>query len=497
MKKVYIEFMSVMNKATVRIVQVGLILIPIALFGWLLTKDLVPTGELVVKHSVGELSPFINRILPGERALDPIKNEDGDWLQQIIDDPVYFTVEPPRHFDEIELVLRWQNEGVAIVEIGGLASETGSQYFLIPLQNQTIDNSDWFRLDESGIIFLQRNQQYGSLADFLADLPDRGEVATYHYPLSTPFYLEDYVPSVAERTLDVSLRGFHEFKTYIKNETLNLEFAYMDMNRDIGEDPVQVIVTNEAGETVAEVSATDDGVISDSAIASSLERLELAVPGLSEGVYKVELRVGRDIFWRRLTTTQQKIVFLNNLYLADEVGYQSVDRPVSFWTEAKNLSFQTHHADGAQEVLVGGELVRIPEPYEVYTTEVSPDGIVEVYSPQGDLIVYSTGHMAFSPEQYFNPDPVRLSWNTDLDRLGVNYIVAKYQPPTFNDGWYYATATFDTAWLVKEDDAWKFTISVPGIDNVQGELRVSDIDLTFFREPLTWRKIIQEIKERL
>lgn len=483
-------------KIVMRALQVLIVFVPVIIFGWLLWLDLVPTGQLEARFDLQHLSPFINRILPDARALPPTELESGQWAQQIIDEPVYFTVEPPRHFDFLELELVWQNDGVPIVELGGLAGEEGSQYLLVSLQNLLIDDSDWNRIDEGGVVLLQREPVYESVGDFVSDPPDRSELATYHYQLTTPYIIPNYTPSSLERTIDVSLRGFHEFKTYIKNEELNLDLTYMDMNRDEGGDSVNILITNEAGEQVHQVSVLDDGNKTDDAVPSGLEHVHVLAPNLSEGVYKVELRVGRDIFWRSITTTQQKIVFLNNVYLADEVGYQPANREVRFWTEAKHLEFMTHHADGAQEVRVADDLVRIPNPYEEYSHDVGLDGVVEVFSPQGDLIVHSDGHIAFGADQYFNPDPVRLNWNTDLDRLGVNYIIAEYTSPELIDGWYHGTAEFDTSWLVKIEDAWKFTISVAGIKDLQEELWVSEINAVFYRDPLTWIKIKQEIKER-
>jgi len=481
----------------IRLIQLIIVIIPIAVFGWLGWQDVVPTGKLVINHAVGDLSPFINRILPDSRALSPTKLADGTWATQIIDDPTYFTVEPPRHFDSIDLELKWRNDNVPIMELGGLAGEEGSQYFLIPLQNLTIDNSDWNRIEQEGVVFLQREQNFESIDEFLVDLPPRDQIATYHYRLTTPYLLTDYRPSSKFKTIDVSLRGFHEFKTYIKDETLNFDLAYMDMNRDDDADSVKVLITAEDGTLVGEFKAVDDGNDSDNAEPSGLNWIEVEVPDLAEGVYKVELRVGRDIFWRKITTTQQKLVFLNNVYLADEVAYQAEPRAVEFWTEAKSLVFETHHADGAQEVTVADELLRIPEPYVRYPFSVESNQVVKVDSPQGDLIVNSNGHIAFDEAMYFNPDPVRLSYDTNLDQLGVDYIIAAYESPELVDGWYVGTATFDTSWLVQIEDAWKFTVSLPGISVLQSEVWVSEINAVMHREPLTWQKLKQEFWERL
>ncbi|MFH1315561.1 MAG: hypothetical protein ABIH67_04150 [Candidatus Uhrbacteria bacterium] len=483
-------------------IQATIIFIPILLFGWLLWQDLVPTGRLVINYDVGDLSPFVNRLLPGERALSPMKLPDGHWAQQVIDEPTYFTVEPPRHFDFVELELVWANDSVPIIEVGGVASEDGTQILLEPLQNLIIDQSDWYRIESGQTILLQRNEQFTSIEQFLDEVPDRDQIATYHYDLEQPYILKNYWPSSSQQTIDVSLRGLHQLKTYIKDETLNFEIAYQDMNREDGSDPITVIVTDWLGREVIRKTMNDDNNIYGNSNASGLHQIELAISNLVEGVYKIELRAGSDIFFRSITTTQQKIVFLNNVYLGDEVGYQAEDRPVSFWTEAQNLTFTTHHADGAQEADVNGEIVLIPEPYERYGYSVGNDtrqGVnSEIKSPQGDLIVYSDGHIAFDPNQYFNPDPVRLAWNTNLDKLGINYIIAKYTSPSSNlKGWVAKTVEFDNAWLYKDNGAWKFVLSTPGISDLQEELWISEINVAFVREPLTWSKLIQEIKERL
>ena len=467
------------------LVNTIIILFPMILFSWLLWQDLVPTGRLTISYDVGELSPFVNRLLPGERALPPTKLPGRIWAQQVIDEPTYFTVEPPRHFDFIELEMVWANENVPIVELGGSADKDGTQITLEPLQNLIIDQSSWYRLEEGRTVLLQRNQVFESIQDFLDNPPERDQVATYHYDLTEPYVLENYWPTSWERVVDVSLRGSHQFKTYIKDETLNFQIAYQDMNREDGADTVRVFVYDQFNNPIIEVSATDDNNIYGNSAASGLLDLDLEIPDLPEGVYKIELRAGSDIFFRKFTTTQQKMVFMNNVYLGDEVGYQAEDRPVQFWTEAQNMTFTTHHADGAQKVMINDQELLIPEPYERYDYSVQHDALTGVFptngtdtppvprgdkgvlseidSPQGDLIVYTDGHIAFDPSQYFNPDPVRLAWNTDLDALGVDYIIAEYESPELVDGWYHQVVEFDTAWLYQDDGAWKFVLSTPGL----------------------------------
>jgi hypothetical protein len=480
----------------IRLLQTGIIAAPIVLFLWLLNLELVPTGVFAVPHSVDELSPFIDQVLPDTRALPPYTDADGDTVQPVVGDPAYFFVHPHRHFDRVDVEVWFKNAHVPIVELGGLAQAAGEVYDLQPLQNLIIDRSSWERIDEHGMVLLQRNKTYESIDAFLADPPPRYKIATYHHTLSEPYRIAGYHPSGESRTIDVSLRGFHEFYTYIKDETLLFDFRFMDMNRKNGLDPVSIVVLNEQGSAVAEARVQDDGNISDDARPSVMRQALLEVPGLPEGVYKIHMRAERDIFFRTITTTQQKMTFLNNVYLGDEVAYREPSNPVRFWTEAKQLRFATQHADAMQEIRVGGAIVRVLEPYLEYRYAVPEAGVVQVDAPEGDAIVYADGHIAFSPEQFFNPDPVRLAASTDLDRLDVDYIIAEYAPPRREGNWFVQTVSFDATLLAKEEGTWKFAISVPGIEDIQGELLLGSLNMKFFRQPLTVHAIVAEIQER-
>ena len=98
-------------------VLLGLLIaaVPAALFGWLLTQELVPSGTFQVRHAVGERSPFIDRLLPDARVI-----RSGT----IVDEPVTFFVHPHRSFDEVDVEVAFKNHGAPIVELG--ASVRGS-----------------------------------------------------------------------------------------------------------------------------------------------------------------------------------------------------------------------------------------------------------------------------------------------------------------------------------------------------------------------------------
>lgn len=467
-----------MTHMFVRFVQLTIVAIPVALFAWLLNRELVPTGTFVVAHAVGDASPFVDGLLPDARV-------DGGNV--IVDDPVFFFAHPHRHFDTVDAEVWFKNDAAPILELGGLGNAEAQAYDLKPLQNLLIDDSSWTRLDENGTVLLQRTPTYASVADFLAHPPPVSTVATYQAALPTPFVLAGYAPSAQTRAIDVSLRGYHEFKTYVKDETLRFDFAYMDMNRDDGADPVSLVVTDANGQPVGDARASDDGDLSDAARPSGLRHVALSVPNLPEGVYKVQMQSDRDIFWRTITTTQQKAVFLNNLFLGDEVGYKSVSGPVTFWTEAKHLMFATRHVEGLQGIVAGASSSRlvIDEPYKSFALDVVGDGVQPVSTERGDLEVTADGHVAFSADMYFNPDPVRLTAQADLDRLGVDYVYATYVSPETRGDWKVARVTFDASRLVLDQGSWKFAFSAPGIKALGARVTVGQINMAWHRKPFT------------
>ncbi|MEK7619919.1 MAG: hypothetical protein AAB413_01625 [Patescibacteria group bacterium] len=469
-----------------RLTQLLLIAIPFVIMGWLLNKWFVlyPLGVFVVTHEVGDSSPFIDELKPETRVGELYQTEQGDVVQAITADPAFFFLHPHRkEFFELVVFDVWfQNESLPIVELGGLAGVNPETYTLLPLHNRLIDESDWNRIDEDGLVLLQREKTYGSIKDFFANPPSRDDVAVYRTNLDIPYRQDDYQPTSATQTIDVSLRGHHEFKTYIKDETLFFTFSYMDMNRDEGEDVVQVTIFNENGQPVAEARAADDGNSSDDAVVDQgLKTLVLNAYGLPEGVYKMVMNTTRDVFFRKILTSQQKIVFLNTLFIGDEIGYREPSEGATMYTESKRLRLQTRHAEGVQTVHAGDQSVEVAEPYEWYTVTFDGEGLERITLPTGDVEMVTEGKFAFSPSQYFNPDPVSLNAYTTIEQLGVDYVLAQYQSPRQEGEWLVATVPF-VAWdLYEEDQTWKFSFSTPLISELTAQLLIHRIDTKFIQ----------------
>ena len=83
-----------------RVMQLGLLAIPVLVMGWLLNQWFVPTGVFHASHQVGENSPFIDNLKPETRVMEVGETVTGEAVQAITADPAFFFVHPHRDFFE-------------------------------------------------------------------------------------------------------------------------------------------------------------------------------------------------------------------------------------------------------------------------------------------------------------------------------------------------------------------------------------------------------------
>lgn len=462
-------------KAFTRLIQCFIILSPIILFGALVYRFLVPSGVFEVVYEIGDASSFIDRLLPDQRVKTPTKNVQGEFAQQLIRDPVFFFVHPHRAFQEIAFDIWFQNTGVPIVEFGALGGVAPERYTLQPLQNLLIDGSNWHRIEQQGMILLQRNKTYESLSDFFAHPPRRDEIALYNASFPVSFRFAEYQPSNRSRSFSVALVGHHEFKTYLKDETLSFDFAYTDVNQEIGADPISIVVFDEQGVPVAESRQDDDENQTDNGIASDTKTVAVLQNGLPEGVYRMVVNASRDILIHSIQTSQQKFIVMNELTL---------DALASLWTDAKQLKAKTRSANGVQTISFGSEELAIEEPYRSYEMQSREIGLLPIQIPKSDLELFFDGAVSFSEESFFQPDPVLLTHTTDVDARGIHYLLASYEPPQTIGDWFMKTVRFKTEGLVSDDRTWKFVFSIPGVNETDKTFFVHQLIARFFRKPL-------------
>ena len=125
---------------------------------------------------------------------------------------------------------------------------------------------------------------------------------------------------------------------------------------------------------------------------------------------------------------------------------------------------------------------------------ISQPGVTEIYSPVADVKVTGEGKYAFSRSSYFNPDSVVLNAFTDIQSTGVDYVLAQLPPLRERQGWRSASATFDLTPLAMENGAYKFALSVPGVDAPGGAVDVHAITVRLSRPALTFDEFVADLR---
>lgn len=481
-----------------------IVLTPIVLLVWLFVIDLTPSGRFSTRVVAGERSPYLDRFLPADRALEPERGPDGKF-QRIVDEPVYASVHLPGEFDTMDVHVEFQNDDQPIVEVGLLVNDDPPQYVLEPLQNLLIDDSDWDRMEENGVVLLQREKIYGSITDFLANPPDRDTIATYHYHLDDPYRIQDYRPSNEFATVHVPLIGYHEFYTYVKDEPLSLSTPFFVEQSLEGDRSLTILVYNEQGELVASAGnhggecweapkevCNQFGCWEDSVACAPGTPYPLGlVAELPEGVYKVVLKASDRIRIRSIVTRQRFLSFVGPVHIGPIGSWPTV----TFFTNGKHLRFYGDNGGSPERIEVGEGTVETPLAQTWYAIDVTEPGVVESVAHGSEFVIASDGKIAFSKDQFFDPDPARLNWNTDLDALDVNFVIAEYASPTKNGDWMSVGATFDLAGAVDENGVAKLVLAAPGVEELQQEIRVHAVELSLKRSAMSFGEILKKIKE--
>lgn len=472
--------------------------VPIMVLMGLSWRYFSPLGERTVHYDMGDISPFVQRLLPDDRVGEVMMRAGAAYVT-LLDEPVYFSVTPPAgKFDELKLEVIFDPGGTPTFELGGLQDVAAQAFEFKPLANTLLEDSSWTRHDlADGLAIFSRDPESLAYQTFLETPPDRATVATYRATFPTPYRAASYVPLDTPQTFAVSLRGSHELLTYIKNENFGFDVMYTDVNRTYGIDEGSVKVFDEQGNLMTEMTFKDDGNLYDNQIPSAQTWLRLSGRGWPEGVYRLVLSGTSDIMWRTITTDQRYLVVKNRVFLGDDVGYLPSPRATSLFTNADRVTLETQHQEGLQTVSLGGASVAVEQVGGKYVGYVGGNGVSEIRSPVGDIKITGEGKYAFSRASFFDPDPLALTAFTSLEDTQIEHVLAYLAPIEHIGDWRVATATFATSQLAKEHGAYKFTLSAPGIHDDLGQVSIQAVNVSFINTDQNVMALMKDVKHFL
>lgn len=471
--------------------------IPVVFFGFLTVRYTAITGTYTYVWTPQE-NPDKN-IQPLGRASKPLQDvETGEVFQRISGDPVYLTVEVPRTFEQVTATVDLHNTGQPLVELG-LQNSIEWKFDLHPLDVPLLEDLNWHTLkDEQGNVLMQKEQQFSSIQEFVADLPLDQRIAQYYQNLD-PEYVMDPYQARPNLHMTSPLRGPHTFHGYVEAQPVSVEVSFLDTNRSFDVDTLTVSLI-QADQVLAQGVVEDDGnVVADGQV-SEVKTVHVETVGPVNGEFTLQLTSTDDILITTLDTNFGYLV-TRQVFLAGNTEYRPSSSvfntsPTTLTTNATMVQAVTSHPVGLQTLQVGTlelPLLKVNSPEHI---DLPEDDLKIILSPQNDVQLTSSGWMSFTPESFFDRDYLieRLTPTIHLEQ--VNFIYAA-DLPEHGVAETVRSVTFNLADLPGDKKKLNFILSAPGLDQRKAELTVSSIRFQFTRPPLTLRGIFERITQRI
>ena len=475
----------------IRVYKILLITAMVVLFLFLIYQYAAFSGELTIKYSFCDDPSLITQLTPNGRALEPEKNlKTKECYQRMVGEPVYFTATAPRSFDVADVSLVYKNPTQSIIEMG-IQRSIEWKFDLQPFENKFIDDSTWDRQDRDNIILLQKNKNFDSVDDFVNNIPIDTRIATYNYNLPYEFTIDNYQPSENILEINKTLRGRHEFYTYLEDENLDFTFTWQDINRAYPDDNFIVKIYKADTEIHNVVESSTD---------SDKHEKQVQLTNLSGGLYRIVIEVSDDILIHNIKTKQHLLVAKDKLFLVDNTEYGLEEKPSIVYTNSDEFLFKTDHPTGIQTVAIGEEEFSVDamNKFLEWETQVEDMNTFKSMSvPRNDLIIQGYGYLAFSEDSYFDPNYKidELRSTTDIEEY--DYLVAaNYESPQKERRWQTANTSFKLNGVPGDRKTLNFVLSAPELDEVKDDIIIKDVIITLNRPALTPKEILNKISNR-
>ncbi|MBI4135520.1 hypothetical protein HY477_02185 [Candidatus Uhrbacteria bacterium] len=413
----------------------GIVVVYAVLFLWLFDRHFAPRGVWSVEIRAPRTQ---TRLVKGPVPDYRVDVDDTQDVWRLKETPVYFAVDAPRKFDQAEIAVEFRGD-VPII-FGGVVKRLDP--WVVEqrvLYHKYLEELAWPRVEEEGYILWQREARYGSVKEFMDNPPAVEEVATVDVSQAMKTLKHENIKALGFR-YDVSLRGPQDIYLYTADEDIEVKFLFHDVNRHDGKDVVDVQLS-QAGEVIKRETLEDDGIEWGTGEASSPREFTIYHTPPQPGVYRLTVRTTDDIFIRRVETSPGKMVWKNTLYLGDEVGYREGSaRPVTVYSNGQGYAVRTPHPEGVQKVefteaqplglMSQGLSLELAEHNKQYTIQMPREiagKVLAIRVPKRDAVLTTEGFFALSQEAFFLPEPISYMSDLDLDRLGINYVLASYK----------------------------------------------------------------------
>jgi len=476
------------------------------LLGILLYKNIAPFGAMVTYRVDLEHNPerfTVPASLTPSAALG--KDKNGIYYQipqqKMTTDQVTFDLTVPyERFSTAEVKVKYQGDPEEFLV--GVRSFSSGQLISMPLYNKSLNELSWDKVEDGRLTLFQRTKKFKTIDGFVAAphiFPWSKEtnkkvahVATYYCDFAQQYDID--MDTINDGTVvDASLRGPHGFYTYVKDEPLKIILAKQDINWYEGADPLDINIYS-GDRLIYSQNIPDDGNVSKNQKPLESQRVEVNVPNLKEGVYKIVLDCECDVIIKNIASRQKYLCFERKLFLADHKMYKiGPTKSNIVYTNGKKLAAETYHGASLQTLELNDEQeLVISEEHEEFSMNLSKD-INKIESEKSDVVLYAEdGYFAFSKDSLFDPFPIKVvPYSKDLVLSNIDYILAEYTIPQKEKGWLVNTAVIDLSHMEAKDNKLNFVLYAPGLVKRGEEIVLGSIEITLKKSGLIGKQIVE------
>ncbi len=461
-------------------------LVPIIVLGWVVSKNIVPSGIATLHYEQGQtknyLSGFENSLQYG-----PVFHEQGKKWRAPLGPSASMYFQPWKGFREIQASLALKNPTSRIfADLAYLPSLEPKRLTLFLPELEAY--RDWTSIESDGYVLLQREAQYSSIRDFLASPPESKTYSAYNVNVG------DFSPtanSFGEREVPVDqwFRGTVTLRVYLPEADQALRFTVKkhDLNKLAGPDRMSVLVYDNQGVRVHAQTIDDDGSSDVDGLTKGDQVLSVVLNSLTSGEYTITLAANDEVI-STVSLNQQNVVVL-----APVRPYATPESPTEIILPGQVRMIRNLGGD-TQVVQDKGETINLASNgyYEAFVDRT--EGTVELSSPNLEIL----SDLGIRPQgfhDYRNSSALPLLPRSEADRLGVQYILAHYQMPKPLEGQSYAVrATLQTKDFIRFREGYLFTPITFASPSLPA---VGSVDLRLVDDPLRFSEVIRIITSRL
>jgi len=478
----------------------------VILLGILLYKNIAPFGAVVTYEVDLEQNPerfTVPAPLAPSAALG--KDENGIYYQipqqKMTTDQVTFDLTVPyERLSTAEVKVKYQGDPKEFLV--GVRSFSSGQLISMPIYNKSLNELSWDKVEDGRLALFQRTKKFKTVDGFVAaprafpwSKETNGKaahIATYYCDFAQQYDID--MSTVNDgAVVDASLRGSHSFYTYVKDGLLKLILTKQDINWYEGADLLDINIYS-GDRLIYSQNILDDGNVSKNRKPLEPQRVEVNVPNLKEGVYKVVLDCGDDVVIKNIASRQKYLCFEGKLFLANHKMYKiGPTKSNIVYANGKKLTAETWHSASLQTLeLNDNQELAVSEEHEEFSVNLSKD-INKIKSEKSDLILnVEDGYFAFSDDSLFDPFPIKVvSYSKDLVLTDIDYILADYAIPQKEKGWLVNTAVIDLSHMKAEDNKLSFVLYAPGLVKRGEEIVLGSIEITLKKSGLIGKQTVE------